>query len=102
MKTKTQEINLAHRQEVYANKVRPAKKLKNYQIVLKVLADSPDTWFATWELMGDTKYGFLSHATHAVLRKLEQQGLIIKDYVGQYVVYSHNHNREDSHWINSN
>lgn len=91
MITNLQQQNLAHRQEVYANRVISPKKYKKYEIVLMFLAERPEEWFATWELMGDTKWGFLSHATHATLRDMEQKGLIIKDYVGQYVVYSHKH-----------
>lgn len=91
MLTSLQETNLKFRQNIYLNKIKPKKKYKYYEIVLLLLADRPNEWFATWELMGETKYGFLSHASHAILRKLEQEGKIVKAYVGPYVVYSHKH-----------
>ena len=64
------------------------KKYTAEEIVLKVLQDKPDDWFYTWELMGATKHGWLSHATHATLRKAEQKGLIQKAHIGTYVVYT--------------
>lgn len=59
------------------------------EIILLFLAERPDEWFFTWELMGQTKWGFLSHATHASLRVAEQKNLIVKDYINGYVVYTH-------------
>ena len=58
------------------------------EVALLVMSDAPDDWYFTWELMGSTKYGWLSHATHATLRVLEQDGLIRKDYIDQFVVYT--------------
>ena len=75
--------------ESYNNRVKPDRKYTSEEIVLNVLAENPNVWFYTWDLAGDTKWGFLSHATHATLRKAEQQGKIIKEYVGKYVVYTH-------------
>ena len=58
------------------------------KIALLVIDNEPHKWFFTWELMGETPWGWLSHATHATLRVLQQQDKIKKDYVGKYVVYA--------------
>lgn len=90
--TLKQKENFIAREAHYYENVGHANREKRYtaeEIVLKVLADNPDNWYYTWELMGQTKYGWLSHATHATLRKAEQKGLIHKDYIGKYVVYTH-------------
>lgn len=89
--TQKQKDNLQEKRTRYENMAKPAKEYTSEEIVLNFLAESPDTWFYTWDLAGPTKWGFLSHATHATLRKAEQKGLIIKDYVGKYVVYTYKH-----------
>lgn len=86
-----QKSNLDIKIKIYNNRVKPERKYTSEEIVLNFLAERPNEWFYTWDLAGDTKWGFLSHATHATLRKAEQKGLIIKDYVGKYVVYTHKH-----------
>lgn len=91
MLTQTQKNNLDIKIKQYNARPKPDRKYTSEEIVLNFLAERPNEWFYTWDFAGDTKWGFLSHATHATLRKAEQQGLIIKDYVGKYVVYTHKH-----------
>ena len=83
-----QQESLALKRAEYEAKQKVDRQLTLAEIVLAVLADNPDRWFFTWELMGATEWGWLSHATHATLRVLEQKGKITKDYIGQYVVYT--------------
>lgn len=86
--TPKQQENLAAKRTDYEGKQKVARTRSQAETVLMVLAENPEQWFFTWELMGSTKWGWLSHATHATLRILEQDGKIIKDYIGKFVVYS--------------
>lgn len=86
--TPAQQYNLAEKKRHYEAHRKGKGKYTMAQIVLFVLGEEPDKWWFTWELMGATKWGWLSHATHATLRVLEQEGKITKDYVGKYVVYT--------------
>ena len=92
--TDLQKQNLLKMQEEFANRPKPERKYTKEEIILKFLEAHPDDWFPTWSFRGNTEWGFLSHATHAALRSAQQKGLILKDYVGKYVVYSHNHNKK--------
>lgn len=83
-----QRASLETKKREYEAQRKVSRKHTMAEIALLVLADNPDKWFFTWELMGATKFGWLSHATHATLRVLEQQGKIQKDYIGQFVVYT--------------
>lgn len=83
-----QRENLQKKKTAYEARIKSGKKLTAEEIVLNFLEDQPNEWFYTWELMGGTQWGWLSHATHATLRRLEQKGEIYKDYVGKYVVYT--------------
>lgn len=85
-----QKESLAAKKDDYDKKRKMDRQQTLGDTVLLVLADNPDKWFFTWELMGATKWGWLSHATHATLRVLEQKGKITKDKIGQYVVYTAN------------
>ena len=89
MLTQQQKETLEAKRKQYESRAKPDKEYTSEEIVLKMLEEHPDQWFFTWDFAGFTKWGFLSHATHATLRKAEQKGLIIKDYVGKYVVYTH-------------
>lgn len=91
MTTPTQKANLEAKRKAYDNQQKPDRKYTAQEIILNFLAERPNEWFYTWDFAGNTKWGFLSHATHAALRKAEQEGLILKDYVGKYVVYTHKH-----------
>lgn len=73
----------------FEQKPKYHKKFTQAEIILLVLSNNPDRWYFTWELIGATEWGWLSHASHATLRKLEQDGKILKDYIDQYVVYTH-------------
>lgn len=85
-----QQASLEDKRKGYEAKQKVSRVHTQGEIVLLILADNPEKWFFTWELMGPTKYGWLSHATHATLRILEQEGKITKDYIGKYVVYTAN------------
>lgn len=87
--TQKQKENLDLKIKDYNNRNKPEKEYTSEEIVLKILEEQPDKWFYTWDFAGFTKWGFLSHATHATLRKAEQKGLINKSYVGKYVVYTY-------------
>lgn len=91
MLNSAQQFNLDVKRQQYNERGKPDRKYTSEEIVLNFLAERPNQWFFTWDFAGDTKWGFLSHATHATLRKAEQQGLILKEYVGKYVVYTHKH-----------
>ena len=91
-----QQESLAQKRVDYEATQKTDRDMPLAQIVLLYLAENPDKWFFTWELMGHTKWGWLSHATHATLRVLEQKGKITKDYIGQYVVYTANAKKDGS------
>lgn len=92
--TEQQAKNLALKKQEYESKSKVSRKRTMAEIVLDVIDENPERWWFTWELMGPTKFGWLSHATHATLRVLEQDDRIIKDYIGKYVVYTSKGNRE--------
>jgi hypothetical protein len=87
--TPSQELNFQKKKNLYEAKPKYDKDYTQGEIILLVLAKNPDNWYFTWELIGSTEFGWLSHASHATLRKLEQEGKIHKDYIDQYVVYTH-------------
>lgn len=87
--TPAQKENFQKKKNQYEMKPKYDKEYTQADIVLHVLENNPNTWYFTWELIGLTEWGWLSHASHATLRKLEQDGLIHKDYIGKYVVYTH-------------
>ena len=89
MITQLQKQNFDKKTREYESRPKPDREYTSEEIVLNFLAERPDEWFYTWDFMGSTKWGWLSHATHATLRKAEQKGLIVKDYIGKYVVYTH-------------
>lgn len=86
--TKRQVENLKTKKKEYYTRPKRPRIMTQADIVLKVIEDEPDRWWFTWELIGSTAWGWLSHTTHATLRVLEQQGKIQKDYIGRYVVYT--------------
>lgn len=86
--TPAQQYNLSEKKRDYEAGTKAARKYTMAQIVLFVLGETPEKWWFTWELMGSTKWGWLSHATNATLRVLEREGEITKGYVGRYVVYT--------------
>lgn len=85
-----QQNSLAQKKAAYEATQKTERDMPLAETILLYLADNPDKWFFVWELMGHTKWGWLSHATHATLRVLEQKGKITKDHIGQYVVYTAN------------
>jgi len=86
--TPEQKTSFNIKRREYENRTKPIKKMTQEDVVSAVLMDTPSEWFYTWELMGSTKFGWLSHASHTTMRRMEQECKIQKAYIGKFVVYS--------------